>query len=492
MKKYVVVIFLMLTGTISPRVFADVPPALFVPPGLSLAEIKITGSEFVMLQNNTGATISDLGNYWLYDFNNTDPTTPGTSSSSQQLPAASLAAGQTILLSADGGVTCGAAVTAKLSISLTDTSGFLQVVHTNFSGGVLTQTAGDSVSWNSSSSVTIYNATAATITVPTTTAAKAAYVSYRYQNSSSPSVFWWQPASQSSTNICQLNVTIAGVSTPGPNNPGTALLPGTPPPATIINVGDGSQTPDSSALPPADVGLAAPIINEIMPNPAEPQTDGEDEFIELYSSNDVAFDLSGFKLQTGTTSLHTYTFPAGSSLAPKSFTAFYSVDTGLSLSNTNGQARLLDPAGNSISQSDVYNSAPDGQTWALANGAWYWTTIPTANLANIISQPLSVKSLSVGTTVAAKSATKKATSTTATKTAATPKIKAASTTTSNGSSTPAAKNASPLHPLVLAGVGAGAVAYAAYEYRNDLRNRFYQLRRYAAARAAAGKTTKKS
>lgn len=484
MRKYIVAIFLMLMGSVSPRVLAVAPPTLATPVGLSLAEIKITGNEYIMLQNNTGATISDLGNYWLYGFNSTDPTTPGTSSSSQQLPVANLAAGQTILLSADGGATCGAAVTAKLSISLTDTSGFLQVVRTNFSGGVLTQTAGDSVSWSSSSSAVIYNAPAPTITVPTTTTVKPTYANYRYQNSLSPPTFWWQPASQDSINICQLNVTIGGVTSPGPVNPGNQLLPGTPPPVTII----ASDSPDAvtnSGLPAADIGLQAPQVNELLANPAEPQTDSEDEFIELYNSNDVAFDLTGFKLQTGTTTLHNYTFPAETFLPAKSFVAFYSIDTNLSLSNTSGQARLLDPAGNIISQADVYAKALDGQSWALANGLWYWTTTATASEANIINQPLTVKTLSTGSSpsTAKKSS---ATSASTTKTPTTPKAKAASTPSTNGSSSSAAKNASPLHPLVLAGVGIGAVGYATYECRNDLQNRLYQFRRYRAARATAG------
>jgi hypothetical protein len=39
-----------------------------------------------------------------------------------------------------------------------------------------------------------------------------------------------------------------------------------------------------------------------------------------------------------------------------------------------------------------------------------------------------------------------------------------------------------VHPLVLAGVGGLAVAYAIYEYRHDLANRLFQLRGYFAAR----------
>src|SRR5438067_379849 len=129
MKKYFLVILLMLSGLLSPLSRAVLaaslpagqagPPIVGGPSGLSIIEIKITGNEFIMLQNNSGSTISDLSKYWLYNFNNINPLAAGVSSSAQQLPATSLANGQTVLLSANGGGTCGAAATTKLSISLT-------------------------------------------------------------------------------------------------------------------------------------------------------------------------------------------------------------------------------------------------------------------------------------------------------------------------------------------------------------------------------------
>ena len=492
MKKYAIAIFLMLVGSLSrgglvpSTVLAVSAPTAATPPGLSLAEIKITGNEFIFLQNNSGASIPDLSKYWLYVFNNVNPLASGVSSSSQQLPAGSLAAGQTVLLSASGGNTCGAAITAKLNLSLNDSGGFLEVIQTDFIGGQLTQTAGDSVSWSSGT-----NSAAGMISnVPNNTSApNGAY--YRYQNSGSGTAYLWQFANLDAANSCQLNVTISGATVSGPSGIGSQLLPGSAPPVTIVSLSDDSSTTTGDSLPAADIGLETPQINEVMPNPAEPQTDNEDEFIEIYNSNDVAFDLTGFKLQTGTTSLHNYSFPAGRNLPAKSFTAFYSIDTNLSLSNSSGQVRLLDPAGNVIGQTDAYSNAPDGQSWALANGTWYWTLTPTAGSANVINQPLSVKKLSTSPSPSS-GATAKKTSSAKSSSGSTPKVKAASTTTANNAkpSTPS-KNSSPLHPLVLAGIGAGALGYGAYEYRNDLANRYYQLRRYRASRAVAGSATKK-
>jgi hypothetical protein len=466
MNKYCLSIFLTLLSLFPVHALAASPPSLAAPAGLSLAEIKITGNEFILLMNNTGTTIPDLSKYWLYDFNNTNPLASGVSSSTQQLPPASLANGQTALLSANGGPTCGAAVTAKLSISLTDGGGFLEIVQTSLNAsGALVQTTGDAVSWSSGA-----NPTAGMIAnVPSSSAAPNGAF-YRIQNGS---VFAWQSANQDTTNTCQLNVTIGGVTTAGPVNPGNQL-PGSPPAAIFVTDDSLAQ---ANSLPPSDVGLAAPVINELLPNPADPKTDSEDEFIEIYNSNDQPFDISGFKIQTGTTTLHTYTFPSSTLIPAKSFTTYYSIDTNLSLSNSGGQVRLLDPAGSIISQTEVYPTADDGQAWALADGKWYWTAQPTPGATNIVHQPLLAKPYTL-TSTTAKTTTPKTTKTTAPKTAATKKT---STPKAATSTKPASKPGS-LHPFVLAAVGILALGYAAYEYRHDLHNRLYQLRRYRTVR----------
>ncbi len=482
MKKYVVAIFLMLMGLVMPLspVLADPNP-----PRLVISQFKITSSngQFFTLYNNTNSPI-DMSKVQLQYFNNYDlskATTVKNLNLSGTLPAYAY-------YGVNDGVfqLCYQSIINSASLGFNSTAGMVQIseISQSGSGHGVSQTIDDYVAWAANGTKNLpANVQPLPIASATSLMIRQPMDANNNPSLNVPGGGSWQTANVD--NNC--NVTLVSNNTII-SSPLNQLLPGSPPPATIVNVSDDEQ-PASGALPPADIGLAAPQVNEALPNPAEPQTDSEDEFIELYNSNGVAFDLTGFKLQTGTTTLHNYTFPVGTMLAPKSFTAFYSIDTGLSLSNSSGQARLLDPVGNTISQSDIYGTAKEGQTWALANGAWYWSTTVTPNAANIVRQPLSVQSLSVGTTAKSASTTAKKSATTAGKTAATPKVKAASTSTSNVSSSPAAKNASPLHPLVLAGVGLGAVAYAAYEYRNDLRNRLYQFRRYRAARATAGAAT---
>lgn len=451
---------LLLSGLLPLTASAAAPPALATPNALSFAEIKVTGDEFLVLQNNTGNTIADLSGYWLQDFNNVNPLGAGVSNSSQQLPAVGLDAGQTLLLSSAAQQTCGASVSGRLSVSLTDSGGFLELVQMGQdANGAVTQTPGDVVSWSSGASGSIQN-------VPSSSKdPKAAW--YRYQNGNS---YPWQAADLDSGNACQLDVVAQSGS---PAQPVSSLAKAaTSPPATIVSLASGGSGAAPTTMPASDLGLLAPQLSELLPNPSGTGTDNTDEFVELYNPNDKAFDLSGFTLQVGTTTTHSYVFPAGTTLAAKSFKAFYSSDTGLSMSNSGGQAVLLDPLGTQIGQTDVYGSAKDGDTWAIAKGKWYWTTTPTPGKANVINQPSGSKSSSK------KSSNRKGT------------VKGANTTSGSGSGTTGSaqdvSQLTPIHPWTLALVAFFALLYGAYEYRVDLRNRFLQFRANRAARRLAG------
>jgi len=252
----------------------------------------------------------------------------------------------------------------------------------------------------------------------------------------------------------------------------------TNPPAVIE--GDASDGANDPTVSNGNVGLLAPQITELLPNPAGTGTDATDEFVELYNPNSTIFDLSGYTLETGLTTKHDYVFPGGTILGAFSFTAFTAAQTVLSMSNTSGQATLLDPTGAILAQSDPYGTAADGKAWALADGAWYWTNTPTAGASNIIAV----------TPVAAAVATVKRALTTAkatTKKATTAKAATAKKTTKAASSTAkvasdATKPIRGIHPLVLALVALAALGYGIYEYRHDMANAFHKFRADRAAR----------
>jgi hypothetical protein len=253
----------------------------------------------------------------------------------------------------------------------------------------------------------------------------------------------------------------------------------------------GEVPPDTPAPePPANSGVPTPSISELLPNPAPPQTDDHDEFIELYNPGDTVFDLEGYMLEVGLTTKRRYIFPAGTSLEPKTYVAFFVGDTKLSLTNSGGQARLLDPEGLVLDETGAYATAKDGQGWVLLEGSWQWTTQPTPAAQNILASPL----VKAAKTTTAKAKTTAAAKKTTAKKAATkkvakpkkekqPKLEAEHAATVSGGDNKS--GFSPLHPGVLAVAAIFALLYGAYEYRGDLANKLHQFRTNRAARREA-------
>jgi hypothetical protein len=248
------------------------------------------------------------------------------------------------------------------------------------------------------------------------------------------------------------------------------------PPSIFVSTVIISGTNTSGVMPAANKGLKAPQLSEILPNPASPQTDAEDEFIELYNPNTAAFELSGFQLQIGSSTsstIRSYTFPTGTKLAPLSFKAFRSEVTNLSLSNSGGQVWLVDPLDRTVVQSDAYGTAKDGQSWVLANGKWRWTTVASPDSTNKVASPLAP--------AAKKSATVNGRTVTA--------VKGLATTAASATSAPlpaeTVGQVTPIHPLTLVIVLLLALIYGAYEYRHDMANRLYQFQKYRATRREA-------
>lgn len=423
-------------------------------PPLVIREIKITGDEFVVLQATED--ISDLSDYWI-GYTGSETVNPGAVVPTQQLPAYELAAGQAVLLTSDGAEICDAVLTTKLSVSLGDTKGTFVVRHLETSGLTSTFITEDSVNWAK----------------PSTTGSTTAALDLRKQGVLVAPLWYHNPTYAQPWVVgdfsdCTLTVS-TGMATTTPDTIEWAKT-AVEPPAVIE--GTEGQT-DVTVQVNLNVGLAPPLITELLPNPIGTGNDGTDEYIELYNGNDATFNLSGFTLQTGLSTVHTWVVPQGVTIPPKSFIALYASQTGLSMSNTSGQATLFDPAGAQVAQSDPYDSAPDGQSWALANGAWYWTTKPTPAATNVIAQPIAkpataTKKLTTKTTAVKAATTKKTTVKVTKQTAA----------TASPMNSVAAAATTALHPLVLAAVAIAAIGYGLYEYRHDIANQLAKLRRH--------------
>jgi hypothetical protein len=264
---------------------------------------------------------------------------------------------------------------------------------------------------------------------------------------------------------------------------------------------DGQDTQDSSSEVPVDATpvegvpasndtIQSPQITELLPNPASPQTDAHDEYIELFNPNDTAFNLGGYTLETGLTTKHRYTFPQDTMLPANAYVAFYVTQTDTSLSNDSGRAQLYDVANEVVSRSDSYASAPEGKVWALVNGSWQWFDSPTPNTPNVLVTPVSTVKKAATAAAKKKTTAVKAASTKTAKTAATAKARATAKTkqpkqpkTKTASLTTVANETRrPVHGGILAAVGVFAVLYGAYEYRHDVANKFQQFRKYRATR----------
>lgn len=261
------------------------------------------------------------------------------------------------------------------------------------------------------------------------------------------------------------------------NNSKDFAIPGQKTSATLT-----AQT--TSAVPTTKtIDTRAPFITELLPNPASPQRDSEDEFIELYNPYESPITLDGMSIQVGITKFTKYTIKT-LTIGAREYAVIYSKTSNVALTNSGSSVKLISPSGIILSETQPYTVAKEGEAWAVVDGEWHWTTTPTPGSANIVTAPqdaqkttLKSNQVSGTTNEDSQKNTKKvrATSTTA---------KPTNPTKTEASSPTQSSTAAPLHPSIIAGVGLLAVVYAGYEYREDIANLFRKYQSYRAHRRA--------
>ena len=253
-----------------------------------------------------------------------------------------------------------------------------------------------------------------------------------------------------------------------------------PPPDPEPELPTGEQTEERASFPDENVQAAQdnlwsrrtdyPQLNitELFVDPKSPLTDAKDEFIELFNPNSGAVDLDGYVIETGNKYNYRYALP-NITLAPKSYVAFFSVDSGLVLANSGGRARLLNGLGDVVYETPEYAKAKAGDSWALISGFWQWTSKPTPGAANSLTASVSRVSSSVRRNKSVAGSRRYNN---------TAKVLASLDQERNVYTEPPALEKEPVDKTVVASVGSMALLYAMYEYRYDISNRIEQLRRY--------------
>lgn len=147
-----------------------------------------------------------------------------------------------------------------------------------------------------------------------------------------------------------------------------------------VSIPTGYQTPADGSI--CEVVLLSDrplLITEILPNVAG-YDDGL-EFIEIYNPNPDSVALSGYTLQLGLSGAQSYSFDQGSIL-PGQYMAFSDAETGITLPNTSASVRLIAPAGNIVSETDMYNNPSENVAWALLEDQWIFTNQVTKSDIN--------------------------------------------------------------------------------------------------------------
>ena len=259
----------LLSGVFAPRI-----ATAEVAPSLRIEQLKITSDDQFVTLANTSVDVVDLSSYELVYLNaDNKPAKTFTFTGS-------LKAGGYYVMSDALYKACYYVQIDAVTLGLSTTAGSLQLWRYATANN---KTLESSVSWIKTRKS---DTTVATVTLPTQT------TSFLQRK---PASNEWQTIQPSALDPCQLEVILPAPVLPAPD---FYFLPSLLPPVSYVT----APSDMAKVIINRNPGKMAPIINEILPDPASPLTDADDEFIELYNPNDTTFDLSDFKLAFGSTS----------------------------------------------------------------------------------------------------------------------------------------------------------------------------------------------
>lgn len=459
----------------TPSAFAALaPPEPETPESLALVRLKITGEEYIEIQNNSSEDIDDLSLYALRSYSNVNAAAVGATASSQSFPALKLKQGARLLLSRGIRPTCGASISGRLSLTLVDGGGTVQIVRLQDTSDLPVNII-DFASWSSVAKGEIQFAPSF---------GKAPLTSY-YRYDLADGTYAWQKADQNPESNCELMIADSTGSSTVPIGAAPGGTTSEDESFTVETKKENLSPGSEGATEKSDINLASIVISEILPNPIGAGNDAIDEFIELYNPNESPYDLSGYVLRTGVSTMRYYTFPPETVLPTKSYAVYSSSLTELLLSNAAGQVTLLNPDKTVMVSTEIYRSAKDGQSWLQSGNRWQWSSTPTPGKENLITAPIAPQKNAATSTSVKKSVSPKTPKAPKAAKALKPKKEKKPKTdkAAKYSATPTAATVEsrPIQTRVIAIVALIALLYGTYEYRGDLANKLQQCRRYVSA-----------
>lgn len=214
-------------------------------------------------------------------------------------------------------------------------------------------------------------------------------------------------------------------------------------------------------------------LNELFPNPASPQTDSVDEFIEIYNPNAFSVDLSGWKLRDESGEEFII---KGKTIEPYSRLAVFVTESKITLNNSGDSMQLVDPNGQVSDESMNYGVAEEGLSWSYISGVWQWAVSATPGAVNSAMYVDTDPSATVASIK--KATTKKSAKKASSSKPKTSKVKSSLASSAGSPSLEASESqgqSSPWWSWLLVGLGAVTIGYGIYEYRTEIHFFFKKL-----------------
>lgn len=155
--------------------------------------------------------------------------------------------------------------------------------------------------------------------------------------------------------------------------------------ATEIKIEPEPQKAPSPPLYPEGI-----VFSEILPSPKG--ADAEEEWIEIFNSNDFEINLSGWQITDVQGAVKIYTFPEGTEIKSKEYLLIPRPATKITLNNDGDELKIIQPNGE-IADSVAYENAKTGESYSLiiksaGEKEWVWNINLTPGAENAISAPI--------------------------------------------------------------------------------------------------------